>query len=347
MRDIGGTIELVRQDVLLSNPGRYAIPDEQLHFPFLYESENGNWYMTYREGPHLEKRFGPGNRVQCIQSRDRGLTWLPWMGMLAEPLMRQLFVTRLNDGSLISYRCRMTELHRSANGTLEGTTIILRSQDEGATWTRHDSPVSNLPFSLESLLVSLWGHALEMPDGQLLWPTYSREGNTISGLVQSTDGGHSFVWFANLCEDNTVGERREPGLVRLASGELLALLRCGTAPSRPMVEVRSSDGGHTWSPPRRLPRPGVCPQLLLLENGVLVCSYGTRRYVHIMASWDGTGSQWSDPLVLYEGQTGGYSNLQAVAEDRFRIVYQDGTFDTYQSGGNRIVRSEIQTARAK
>ena len=153
MCDIGGTIELVRRDVLLSNSGRYAIPDEQLHFPFLYESENGNWYMAYREEPHMEKRFGPGNQVQCVQSRDRRATWLPWMGMLAEPLMRQLFVTRLNNGSLISYRCRMSELHWSVNGTLEGTTIILRSQDEGATWTRHDAPVSKLPFSLESLFV--------------------------------------------------------------------------------------------------------------------------------------------------------------------------------------------------
>ena len=71
-----------------------------------------------------------------------------------------------------------------------------------------------------------------MPDGRLLWPTYSREGNTISGIVQSTDGGHSFEWLANVCEDNTVGDRREPGVVRLPSGELLALIRCGTQPSR-------------------------------------------------------------------------------------------------------------------
>ena len=97
-----GTIELIRRDVLLSNSGLYGIPDEQLHFPFLYESDNGNWYMTYREGPHLESRFGPGNRVQCVQSRGRGRTWLPWMRMLVEPLLRQFFVTCLKDGSLIS-----------------------------------------------------------------------------------------------------------------------------------------------------------------------------------------------------------------------------------------------------
>ena len=134
-------IKLARRDVLLSNPGVYGIPDEQLHFPFLYESENGNWYMTYREGPHLESRFGPGNRVQCVQSRDGGHTWLPWMGMLVEPFLRQFFVTPLNDGSLISYRCRMAKFHQSSSTTLEGTAIILRSQDEGATWTRHYAPV--------------------------------------------------------------------------------------------------------------------------------------------------------------------------------------------------------------
>jgi len=264
------------------------------------------------------------------------------MGMLVEPLLRQFFVTRLKDGGLITYRCRMAKLHQSSSSTLEGTAIILRSQDEGATWTRGYAPVSNLPFSLGSQLISLWGHVVEMPDGRLLWPVYSREGNTISGIVQSTDEGHSFEWLANVCEDNTVGERREPGLVRLPSGELLALIRCGTQPSRPMVEVRSADGGVTWSSPRRLARPGVCPQVLLLKNGVLVCSYGTRRYVHVMASWDGEGQQWSEPLVLYEGQTSGYSNLQALADDRFRVVYQEGSFDAYQKGGNRLVRTEIQ-----
>ena len=81
MRD---ALELVRRDVLLGNPGRYGIADEQLHFPYLYESARGHWYMTYREGPHLEKRFGPGNRVQCVQSRDGGRSWLPWMGLAPE-----------------------------------------------------------------------------------------------------------------------------------------------------------------------------------------------------------------------------------------------------------------------
>ena len=106
--------------------------------------------------------------------------------MLVEPLLRQFFVTRLKDGGLISYRCRMAKLHQSSSSTLEGTTIILRSQDEGRLGPDIMCPVSNLPFSLGSQLISLWGHAVEMPDGRLLWAVYSREGNTISGIVQST-----------------------------------------------------------------------------------------------------------------------------------------------------------------
>ncbi len=34
----GGSLHTVKRDVLISNPGKYRIPDEQLHFPYLYES---------------------------------------------------------------------------------------------------------------------------------------------------------------------------------------------------------------------------------------------------------------------------------------------------------------------
>ena len=49
-----GRLRLVARDILISNPGTYGIPDEQLHYPWLYESTNGIWYLTYREGPHHE-----------------------------------------------------------------------------------------------------------------------------------------------------------------------------------------------------------------------------------------------------------------------------------------------------
>ena len=342
--DAGG-LSIVRRDSLLSNPGRYGVPDEQLHYPYLYESAGGAWYMTYREGPHLESLFGPGNRVQCIQSRDRGKSWLPWMGLTPEPWLYQFFITRLKDGSLITYRCRMEQLRSCADGTTEGTAIILRSTDDGATWTRHTASVTNLPYTPGRHLVTLWGHAIEMPDGRLVSGIISREKGSLAGVAESTDGGDTWKYLASVCEDPTVGERREPGLVRLASGELVAVLRTGLSASARMVQVRSADGGRTWSRPRKLGAPGASPQLLLLGNGVLICSYGTRRDVHVMASWDGTGRTWSEPVPVYKGQTSGYTNVQALAPDRFRIVYAESTFDKYQEGGNRIVRVEVKAIR--
>ena len=103
LEDSGGILRTVKRDVLISNRGKYKVPDEQLHFPWLFESPNGNWYLTYREGPHNEAQWrSAGNRVQCVQSRDQGKTWIPWMGMRAQPWMYQFFVTRLKNGTLTS-----------------------------------------------------------------------------------------------------------------------------------------------------------------------------------------------------------------------------------------------------
>lgn len=347
LEDSGGVLRAIKRDVLISNPGKYNVPDEQLHFPWLFESPNGIWYLTYREGPHNEAQWNSaGNRVQCVQSRDRGKTWIPWMGMRAEPWMYQFFVTRLNSGTLMSYRCRMTGIQREGtdnrpDGTTTGTAILLLSRDAGATWTRRNVPITNMPFSTNANLTTLWGRAIEMPDGRLLWGIISRERNpadSVIGVVESTDGGKSFRFLTALCHDviKQVGEPREPGIERLPSGELVALIR-----SSPMILVRSTDGGRTWSEPRNLNHPGVCPQLLRLPNGVLVASYGTRSSMHIIASWDGRGEEWTKPLVIYEGQTGGYSNLQVLGDDRFRVCYQEGTFNEYQPGGHRIVRLEL------
>ena len=205
-----------------------------------------------------------------------------------------------------------------------------------------------MPCSEDAHLITLWGRAIEMPDGRLLWAIISREqrpSESVVGVVESTDGAKSFRFVSALCHDviQEVGEPREPGIELLPSGELVALIRCA-----PMIQVCSTDGGRTWSEPRKLSYAGMCPQLLLLENGVLVASYGTRNYMHIMASWDGAGKNWSKPLVLYQGATSGYSNLQALASDRFRICYQEGTFmpNKYQSGGNRLVRTELKVTTA-
>jgi len=133
----------------------------------------------------------------------------------------------------------------------------------------------------------------------------------INGIVESTDGGNNWRYLSHLCDDPSLGNEGpdEMDLVRLASGELLSVFRTGTSSGSHIHQVRSTDGGETWSRPRDLGSVGVSPQLLLLTNGVLVCTYGTRD-VHVMASWDGTGREWSKQLLIHKGEGSGYTDLQ-------------------------------------
>ena len=93
-------------------------------------------------------------------------------------------------------------------------------------------------------------------------------------------------------------------------------------------------------------RSSDLPQLLLLESGVLVCSYGSiRKRISVIVSWDGAGRHWTKPFVLYRGETSGYCNLQSLATDRFHVCYQEGTFLNLQEGGNRLVRVELTASK--
>jgi hypothetical protein len=205
-----------------------------------------------------------------------------------------------------------------------------------------------MPYPAEHVLLSLWGAAIPMPERRLLWGLIHRQAErSVAGIVESLDGGRSFRYLASVCDDPGVAVKREPGIARLRSGELLSVVRTRLEPDTPMLQTRSRDGGRTWSTPRRLRFPGACPQLLLLDNGVLVLSFGTRRIVQVMASWDGTGERWSGPVVLYRGQTSGYSNMQSLGPDRFRVVYQEGAFDGPQAGGHRLVRVEMTARRGQ
>ena len=339
-------LAVLRRDTLISNPGSAGAPEEQLHFPFLFEAESGIWYMTHREGPHLEDRFGPGNRVQCVQSRDRGASWIPWMGLRPEPWLYQFFPSPVDEHTLQFCRTGIHLLRRSSNDALEATGTIFLSTDGGATWRRESCEVSGLPFAAGDHLVTLWGPVQKSADGALLWAVMSREESSIAGVVRSADGGRRWDYLSTISPVAGRGspqkcESREPAICRTVGGDLICMVRAGLSVDCPLTQHRSRDDGVTWGEEPGPPLPGACPQLLLLPSGSLVCSRGTRRGMWALESPDGEGRSWSVPLQLYEGQTDGYSSAQVVGEDRFRVVYAQSSFDALQPGPNRIVRVEL------
>ena len=121
----------------------------------------------------------------------------------------------------------------------------------------------------------------------------------------------------------------EPAFEILADGTYVCVLRSSDNEGvGPMYLSVSNDHGVTWSRPKVFTRTGVLPQLLQLENGVVVLSSG-RPGVQVRFSFDGSGATWTDPFEMlpYYGSTEeascGYTNLLATGPDRGLMVYAD------------------------
>ncbi len=133
-----------------------------------------------------------------------------------------------------------------------------------------------------------------------------------SHLVRSTDGGRTWNHFG------TVGPGGEPAVVRLGGREMTAVIR-GEADFR-MRQTFSSDGGRTWSAPTVLEVGRVLPDLVLMSNGVLACSYG-RPASCLMFSLDG-GRTWPHHQVVVSYLVGfNYTSIREVSPGRLLYVH--------------------------
>jgi hypothetical protein len=89
-----------------------------------------------------------------------------------------------------------------------------------------------------------------------------------------------------------------PSLIRCRDGSVLC------------YDLRSSDGGLTWSAPEKLRATGCTPQPLLVSNGLLVASHGRPEY-YLWVSPDGEGRTWTSRTLIGDGF--GYTS---IVEDR-------------------------------
>ena len=114
-----------------------------------------------------------------------------------------------------------------------------------------------------------------------------------------------------------------------SNGDVLCIMRHG------LWQARSKDGGKTWGPYKTLDVRGVDPDLCLMSNGILACSYG-RPGNRIMFSADGTGKKWTDRVQIYEykNESSGYTGICEVEPGKLLMVYD--RHDAYpEHGGKR------------
>ena len=145
-----------------------------------------------------------------------------------------------------------------------------------------------------------------------------RTWNFLSQLMPSADMKFS----EGLCE---------PNLNVMPDGSIMILMRSGGPTSGdkgyPCYWARSTNNCKSWSVMKKFDDIGVLPQMVTLDCGVSIASYG-RPYMRLRATSDPTGKKWQDAqtidLASGEDQTSCYyTDLLALDDTHALWIYSD------------------------
>ena len=253
------------------------------------------------------------------RSTDAGKTWQAVTGTEQNSDSPQDLV-RLADGRILG-PSRWT--HLQSGGKLTGKTTILDAKAK--TFNMHDSiitlPKEFMPAKSGEVLI-FERHIWAEKDGSITAVAWSRTNQRDAQkrfvvtrhthLLHSTDLGITWTHLAH------VGLGGEPALVRLSENEWLAVTRPDAHMSN-LLQHRSLDGGKTWKFERTLEEGSVMPDLVLMSNGVLACSYG-RPVSNLMFSLDG-GRIWRDHRVISDRANFNYTAIREISPGRLLYMH--------------------------
>ena len=283
--------------------------------PYLYDMGEGLLLMSNAQGADaLLEPYG------VRRSKNAGKNWQVVTGLVQNVDSPQELV-RLADGRILG-PSRWT--HLQPDGTLTGKTTILDAKAE--TFTMHDStitmPAEFKPAKAGEVLIverQIWAEK----DGSITAAAWSRRFSLKlpngrgfperhTHLLRSTDLGKTWTHLAH------VGLGGEPAVVRLSDSEWLAITRPDAHMSN-FLQHRSLDGGKTWKFERTLEEGSVMPDLVLMSNGVLACSYG-RPVSNLMFSLDG-GRTWRDHRVISDRVNFNYTAIREISPGRLLYMH--------------------------
>ena len=121
---------------------------------------------------------------------------------------------------------------------------------------------------------------------------------------------------------------RESDLTIAANGDLVCVMRSGGRNPNmgvnlfptPLYCSRSSDNGKTWSPPEQIADRGVCPNVITMSNGILVCTYS--RPGNWLIFSDDNGKSWKGAFQF--GAGGATNFVEETASDQIQVYYEVG-----------------------
>ena len=186
----------------------------------------------------------------------------------------------------------------------------------------------------------------------LNWQSMKKTPKTRVVLYESADGGKTWTPNEVKAEIDEKTWLQEPALLKVTDKRWIIQARTGvgSSPSNKgdLVQSVSEDSGKTWSAYKSLGFVAHAPELLKLENGVIVSSFRwldwttdvNREAVSMVYSLDG-GENWSDLIEILDcGRAEcGYPGMVELPDNKILVVY-------YTPGGKGI-ESRIITFEAE
>lgn len=211
--------------------------------------------------------------------------------------------------------------------------MMVRSQDDGLTWTKPENLTRKLKQAAWWLLAPSPQQGICLPDGTLVMPVQGRDeqGVPFATLMISQDHGKSW----------TIGKAaysrgNECQAAQLGDGSIMLNMRNDRERFRAVFVTR--DLGQTWQPHETnrntLIEPNCNASLLRvdyreageLKHVLLFANPHTqqgRTHQTIQVSFD-DGRTWPEKyhLLLDEGRGAGYASMTRIDEDHIGIVYE-------------------------
>jgi Neuraminidase (sialidase) len=323
------------------------------YFPVAIRLVGGEILAVLRGGG---AHIGKAGRLDLVSSSDQGRTWSkPWTVADGPEDDRNPALGQLADGTILlafaalsGYDASGLKLAGGRQDWVFDGVYIMRSKDQGRTWTRPERSPAIHSFYAGRGAVSPYGKIIPLKDGTVIMPVYfefyDSRGNE-SYIFRSKDGGRTWGEPTLLAKGYN-----ETAVVDLGAGRLLAAMRSGKGGH--LAVTRSGDAGHTWSEPVRVTEDGEHPaDLIRLKNGPILMTYGERnppRGARAVLSRDG-GETWevSARVVLADDAPStdcGYPSSVEAAEGKIVSLYYrvDDLNDAPRSAKCVAVLWEIQ-----
>jgi hypothetical protein len=310
-------------DLLLSfNAGEDAFLSTQTGTNFYRSCDSGK---TWNPDERISKagRLSPDCRKSFLQFNGKA----PFDGVGGGCLGGLSGFCNLADGTCITYFYETMRAQTPAHYV----DSLWTSLDGGRTWQKPVDAEFAIPGNVQDSLgrgPAIWHRSVQLANGNLVTVAHTLfAGDTKFRVIAlgSSDKGRNWSYLATVAYNPNIDTEgfTEPIVSQTARGGLICFMR--TEGGRPMYQSFSDDGGKTWTPPGNAGVSGVAPDMHLLSNGVLACSYG-RPGVNIMFSLDGTGNGWTKHTPIFSGNSTSYTSFAEVAPGRLLLIFDARDF---------------------